>query len=136
MNAVPVVADQFLAEAYAGDARTTVYLGGALVASPRRALRWLRWQAERLANGLDPDPGNAWFPAAVLRPVPLFGADVPTELRAWAADDERQGNAVRRLAAGSEVEFVARDETGWYGVTARPLLIPASMQKSGALISA
>ncbi|MEU3652000.1 hypothetical protein AB0E67_03970 [Streptomyces sp. NPDC032161] len=124
-----------LAEVYAGDARTTFYLGGVLVASPRLALRWLRGQAERLANGLDPDPGTPWISRAALRAAPSSGPDAPAELRAWAADDEHQGEALHRLATGAEFEFIARDGACWYGLTARPLCIPDFTQKADTLIS-
>ncbi|MFF2325812.1 MULTISPECIES: hypothetical protein [unclassified Streptomyces] len=135
----PLPQGQLLAEVYAGDERATVCLGGTLVATPRLALRWLRGQAERLANGSDPDPDAApWIPPSVLRAVPLSVAgapdvlDAPTELRAWAADDRRQDEALQRLVAGAEFEFIARDETCWYGLTARPLLIPEFMPGAGA----
>ncbi|MFI9628732.1 hypothetical protein [Streptomyces sp. NPDC052042] len=127
---------QVLAETYAGDARTTVHLGGVLVASPRLALRWLRGQAERLANGLDPDPGTPWVPRTALRAVPASEPDAPAELRGWATDDECQGDALHRLASGGEFEFVVRDAVCWYGLTARPLLIPDFTREAGALISA
>ncbi|MFE7425970.1 MULTISPECIES: hypothetical protein [unclassified Streptomyces] len=124
-----------LAEVYAGDARTTVHLGGALVASPRLALRWLRGQAERLANGLDPDPGAPWIPRAALRAVPPAERDAPAELRAWAADDKCRGEALDRIASGGEFEFVVRDGACWYRLTARPLLIPDFTRKADALIN-
>ncbi|MFJ1673862.1 hypothetical protein ACIODT_02300 [Streptomyces sp. NPDC088251] len=63
-------------------------------------------------------------------------ADAPAELRAWASDDEHQDDALHRLATGAEFEFIARDETCWYGLTARPLLIPEFTPKTGSLISA
>ncbi|MEU9847461.1 hypothetical protein [Streptomyces sp. NPDC047985] len=138
----------FLAGTYAGDSRTTVQLGGALVGSPRLALRWLRGQAVRITNGLDPKPGTPWIPPYVLRPgqppllaptrppatVPAF--DAPTELRAWAADDERQTVALQHLAPGREFEFVARDEACWYGLTARPLVVTQPTPVPRALIAA
>ncbi|MFF4093388.1 hypothetical protein ACFYYY_05905 [Streptomyces sp. NPDC001834] len=127
---------QVLAEVYAGDARATVHLGGALVASPRLALRWLRNQAERLANGLDPDPGTPWIPRAALRAAPPSVPDVLAQLRVWAAGDECQGEALHRLASGGEFEFVVRDGACWYGLTARPFLIPDLTQRVDALIGA
>ncbi|MFJ1611751.1 hypothetical protein [Streptomyces sp. NPDC088249] len=136
MSANPCASqDQYLAEAYAGDDRTTVYLGGVLVATPRLALRWLRGQAERLASGLDPDPGALWIPRSVCERALRSAADAPAELRAWAVDDERQDEALQRLAMGAEFEFIAKDETTWYGLTARVLLIPEFTPKTDALIS-
>ncbi|MFF3733951.1 hypothetical protein ACFYXM_27510 [Streptomyces sp. NPDC002476] len=130
----------FLAAAQAGDGRTTVQLGRTVAATPRLALRWLRGQAVRIANGLDPEPGTPWIPPYVLRPAPAPlprtcactpypitpypAPDAPTDLRAWAADDELQAEALHRLATGTGISFVARDEVCWYGLTARPLLTP------------
>ncbi|MFJ1640791.1 hypothetical protein [Streptomyces sp. NPDC088256] len=136
MSTAPDVRYKFLTEVHAGDDRSTIYLGGTLAASPRLALRWLRGQADRLANGLDPDPGSPWIPPGALRPVSLADPHVPSELRAWANDDERQVDALHQLATGGVVEFVARDRTGWYGLAAYPLLIPEPMQASGVLTSA
>lgn len=127
---------QFLAEVHAGDGCTTVHLGGVLVASPRLALRWLRGQAERLANGLDPDPTTLWIPPHGLQPTPALASDAPTDLRGWAADDGRQAEALQRLATRAEFEFFARDETCWYGLTARPLLTAQPLLTARPLLTA
>ncbi|MFF3730289.1 hypothetical protein ACFYXM_08205 [Streptomyces sp. NPDC002476] len=120
-----------LVEAYAGDGRTALCLGGVPVASPRLALRWLRGQAERLADGLDLNPGTPWTPPYGLQRVPLSIPDAPAELRAWSVDDARQGEALHQLAAGAEFEFITRDEVGWYGLTARPLPVTEFMRTPG-----
>ncbi|MFH8472640.1 hypothetical protein [Streptomyces sp. NPDC018000] len=111
------------------------------MASPRLALRWLHGQAVRLANGLDPDQGTPWISPYVLRPVPSPVPDAPTALRARAADDQRQDEALQRLAAGIEFEFITGDGTCWYGLTARPLCVPVpeaaeSAAEAGAPIAA
>ena len=104
---------QFLAEAYAGDGRLAVHLGEALTTSPRLALRWLRGQVARFADGLDPAPDTPWIRPYVLRPVPALPPipDAPTELRTWAHDDTRQAEALQQLAAGHAFEFIAHDGT-------------------------
>lgn len=131
-----MASDEYVAEVYAGDAQKTVFLGGFIGASPRLILRWLRGQAHRIADGLDPAPDTTWIPARGLRRIAVPDWDAPTELRAWAADDGRQDHALQRLATGAEFEFIARDETCWYGLTARPLVIPEFTSRPGALTNA
>ncbi|MFI9627432.1 hypothetical protein [Streptomyces sp. NPDC052042] len=63
-------------------------------------------------------------------PIP----DAPAELRAWAADDVRQTEALHRLATGAEVSFVARDEACWYRLTASPLRLPQPAPQPGAAL--
>ncbi|MFE7467435.1 hypothetical protein ACFU6R_25485 [Streptomyces sp. NPDC057499] len=119
---------QFVVEVHAGDSLAGVYLGGALVTSPRLALRWLRDQAEDLAVRLAPVVADAAaVPLSALCPVLLSRADAPVLLRAWAADDDRQANAMQRLAEGVEFTFIARDSAGWYKLTAKRLYIPAAL---------
>ncbi|MEV6393968.1 hypothetical protein AB0M39_04170 [Streptomyces sp. NPDC051907] len=127
---------EYVAEVYAGDAATTVYLGGVVAPSRRLALRWLRGQALRCAGALDPDPYAAWIPPLALQPVTHAERDAPAELRAWADDNSHQDDALRQLAEGLAFQFVARDETGWYGLTARPLAVPAPTPFPGVLAHA
>ena len=47
---------EYLAETYGGDARSSVFLGGIITPTQRLALRWLRGQARRIADALDPYP--------------------------------------------------------------------------------
>jgi len=56
MPVAPLPDVHFRAEVYGGGAGVSVCLGGLDVQSPRRALRWLRRQAHRFADALDPDP--------------------------------------------------------------------------------
>ncbi|MFD4141590.1 hypothetical protein [Streptomyces sp. NPDC058572] len=119
----------YRAEVYGGDAETVVYLGGLDVRNPRRALRWLRQQAHRFADALDPDPFAEWVPPQALQPVMHAERNAPAELRFWAEDNEHQGDALRQLNAGRTFEFVADDDTCWYALTAHPLgvLAPAPL---------
>ncbi|WP_445402463.1 hypothetical protein ACSMX9_12850 [Streptomyces sp. LE64] len=101
--------------------------------SPRRVLRWLRRQALRIADGLDPDPSA--FPSAspaALRRDPAgrrFG-DVPTALRAWARDDGPWSAAHHRLAAGEPFHLVEVDHTGRYALTAWSVDVPTPVVPS------
>jgi hypothetical protein len=122
VNAAPTQARWYVAESHGGDATRSVRLGGVLVPTRRLALRWLRRQARRFADALDPDPGAPWVPARALYPVPGRGRrDVPAELRSWANSFREHDYALGRLADGLPYEFVARDATSWCGLVMRPL---------------
>ncbi|MFE2941355.1 hypothetical protein ACFXKG_20160 [Streptomyces sp. NPDC059255] len=88
-------------------------LGARRMYTPEGALSWLREQAHRVADGLDPDPYAAWLPAArpdsapgagVLVAVAPYVPDVPTALRNWCDDHRQEGGraaaARRRGTAG------------------------------------
>ncbi|MFJ4713099.1 hypothetical protein [Streptomyces sp. NPDC088785] len=122
MSEPPVL---FRAEVYAGDARTTTFLGGLDVRGPRRALRFLRRQAHRFADALDPSPFTEWVPAQALRPAAPTERDAPAELRRWAEDLAHQDAALRQLVAGGTFAFTARDDLCWYVLTAHGLRRPA-----------
>ncbi|TQK49780.1 hypothetical protein FBY35_0042 [Streptomyces sp. SLBN-118] len=111
----------YVAEVSGGDAVTTIYLGGYIAPSRRLALRWLRGQALRCANALDPDPYAEWIPPQALQPVMHTERNAPAELRFWADDNEHQDHAFQQLATGLPYEFLAHDETCWYALTARPV---------------
>ncbi|MFI7089132.1 hypothetical protein ACIBUR_36745 [Streptomyces anulatus] len=128
MNATPGQSTWYVAESHGGDAARSVRLGGILVPTRRLALRWLRRQARRFADALDPDPYDPWVPARALYPVGAAGLrDVPAELRSWAGSFREHDYALGRLADGLPYEFVARDTASWYGLVMRPLFpSPAS----------
>ncbi|MEW1667320.1 hypothetical protein [Streptomyces albidoflavus] len=125
-GACPATGVEYLAEVHGGAAASSVFLGGVVVPTRRLALRWLRRQAHRLADALDPDPHTTRLPAQALRPTPRTAEHAPAQLRFWAADPEYAEEAVDRLAAGYPYRFTAREGPAWYQLTARPLLIPAS----------
>ncbi|MFJ2115089.1 hypothetical protein ACIOEX_24870 [Streptomyces sp. NPDC087850] len=107
-----------------------VVLGTRQVVSPQRALRWLRAQARRIADGLDPDPCAVWVPRAALVPV-RTGApggpgvlDGPAALRWWTDDPGEQETARNRLASGTPYAFTTTDTTGRYTLTAVPMPVP------------
>ncbi|WSU10317.1 hypothetical protein OG245_22420 [Streptomyces sp. NBC_01116] len=116
----------YVAESHGGDAARSVRLGGILAPTRRLALRWLRRQARRFADALDPDPYAPWVPAHALYPVPAGGRrDAPAELRSWADSFREHDYALGRLADGLPYEFVARDAASWYGLVMRPLAVAA-----------
>ncbi|MBQ1106448.1 MULTISPECIES: hypothetical protein [Streptomyces] len=122
MNAAAAQVRWYVAESHGGDAARSVRLGGILAPTRRLALRWLRRQARRFADALDPDPYALWVPARALHPVPAGGRhDAPAELRSWAASFREHDYALTRLADGLPYEFVARDTASWYGLVMRPL---------------
>lgn len=122
MNAGPAQVRWYVAESHGGDAARSVRLGGILAPSRRLALRWLRRQARRFADALDPDPYAPWAPARALYPVPAGArCDAPAELRSWANSFREHDYALGRLADGLPYEFVARDAVAWYGLVMRPL---------------
>lgn len=98
-------------------------LGSVSAPSRRLALRWLRGQAHRIADGLDPNPDARWLSAApgALVPLPNMRTDVPTELRRWGADDQAHEDALAQLAAGEPVMFTVADYWGRYTLAIWPV---------------
>ncbi|MGW4375782.1 hypothetical protein ACWEJ7_19180 [Streptomyces albidoflavus] len=117
---------RYLAEAYGGDGARSLWLGGTVAPTRCLALRWLRGQALRVADGLDPDLDSAWAPPGTLWPAPHSDPDAPTQLRSWAANLRLQEAASRCLAGGVPYGFLARDASGWYRLYARPVRIPSA----------
>ncbi|MBQ0984103.1 hypothetical protein KBZ10_06105 [Streptomyces sp. F63] len=113
-----------------------VRLGGYAAPTRRLALRWLRAQAHRIADGLDPDPAEPWAAEGILRPVPERYADAPAALRRWAADDLRQQAAAVRLADGLPFRLTADDHTGRYSLLARPVAVTALPRVAAASAAA
>ncbi|MCI0383796.1 hypothetical protein [Streptomyces sp. CNQ085] len=108
-----------------GDGTVAVQLGACEAADRRRVLDWLREQARRIADGLDPDPFTArWAPGGALVPLPegpAGAADAPAELRRWYEDEERQRAASELLARGTPFHLAVADHTGTYVLSARPV---------------
>lgn len=119
-----------------------VRLGGETLRNRRLALLWLRGQAQRIADGLDPDPYDScgWLrrtrenDQTERRVIKATTApnlpDVPTALRAWCDDDARQDQAAAALAAGGPVLLTVADHTGTYYLSAWPVALAADV--SGA----
>ncbi|MEE1731025.1 hypothetical protein ACFV2I_03945 [Streptomyces microflavus] len=121
MNPTQAPPRWYVAESSAGDAARSVRLGCITAPTRRLALRWLRRQARRFADGLDPDPYASWVPGRALHPVTRAPRDAPAELRAWAGSLREHDYALLRLADGLPYEFVARDALAWYGLVVRPV---------------
>ncbi|MFI6699581.1 hypothetical protein ACIBJC_11500 [Streptomyces sp. NPDC050509] len=98
-----------------------VVLAARQAAGPDRALSFLRCQARRIADGLDPDPWSLWAPPGTLVPVGPPAPDVPTELRCWCDDFVAQEKAWNQLLAGTAFTFRAADHSGVYLLTAVPV---------------
>ncbi|MFF2850210.1 hypothetical protein ACFVT5_28305 [Streptomyces sp. NPDC058001] len=94
-------------------------LGTFQTISPVLALRWLRSQALRIADHLDPDPARApWAQPAPREP------DCPTELRVWAEDREEHRAARAYLKAGLPLSATFPDTGCTYTLRFRPLHRP------------
>ncbi|MEV7087649.1 hypothetical protein AB0O07_17395 [Streptomyces sp. NPDC093085] len=88
------------------------------------ALAFLRQQARRIANGLDPGPGAGWAPRGTLTPVWSPDPDVPTRLRLWCHTPQAQKAARERLLAGAEFRLSADDFSERYTLRALPVPVP------------
>jgi hypothetical protein len=106
---------------YGRGATVPYVLGTCRTISPKLALRWLRSQARRVANGLDPQPGPSAWEAAVSAPVWAAAPDVPAELREWCDDPAAQREARDRLRELLPVRVTVADEAnGRFTLSVRP----------------
>ncbi|MEV7424282.1 hypothetical protein [Streptomyces sp. NPDC091212] len=105
-----------------------VVLGARRTYTPEGTLQWLRGQAHRIADGLDPDPYTAWavHSGPVLVPVAAHVPHAPSALRAWGDDHGQQDAARRRLVCGDRLTVSTADGSGRYTLTAVPTAFPDS----------
>ncbi len=109
-------------------------LRGYLAPSPRLAVRWMREQASRVADLVDPSPLASWLhseeepnvdPVAgtrpLLHPVSCDVPDGPQLLRRWHADWRSQEEVMEQLADGGLVRFAADVGAAVVVFSARPL---------------
>ena len=82
------------------------------------ALWWLRDRANWIAERLDPQPEEQYFPPNSLVPVTATVPDVPGLLRAWSMDQYQQELVADELAAGRLVRIATYDETTEYELLA------------------
>ncbi|WP_405671371.1 hypothetical protein [Streptomyces sp. NBC_01530] len=89
--------------------------------SPVLVLRWLRGEALRIAERLDPDPAHSrWFPARTeCEAAPVH--DAPTELRTWAADPEEEREARGHIKGGHPLFVTASDADCTYTLSVWPV---------------
>ena len=92
--------------------------------SPKLALRWLRGQAARIANGLDPDPEQATWAESWMR-VDSPAPDCPTALRTWIGDLGEQQAARAQLADGAPLSVVVADGECRFTLIIWPVAVPA-----------
>lgn len=108
------------------------FLGGHRASAPHLAVRWLRAQAARLAEALDPRPEDGVFPVACLERAGPGHPDPGALLRTWMEDFRYQGMQLQALAAGSHISVSVEvpDRTiGFpeadvcYALSARPIAV-------------
>ncbi|MFE3072140.1 hypothetical protein [Streptomyces sp. NPDC059247] len=114
-----VVQPAYVAEVYAvgpvaGTWLPTTYsLGRFETISPKLVLRWLRGEALRLADRLDPDPARVkWLPPRTYR-MASPGPNCAEELRSWSGSNDAEGHARETLRARQpfRAEFADQDCT-------------------------
>ncbi|MFJ6568688.1 hypothetical protein ACIQNU_14785 [Streptomyces sp. NPDC091292] len=95
--------------------------------SPILAIRWLRSQALRIADRLDPDPNRSpWVTPAMRQPTTPPEPDSPTHLRTWAHNPTRQQAARLRIKAGHPLLILIPDTDCSYTLTVQPPHHPKS----------
>lgn len=111
-------------EVYGTGETAACVLGTFSTISPKLALRWLRGEAEHIADRLDPDPErSAWVkPWMRVDPVPL--PDCPAELRFWADAPEGHQAARDQLRDGAPLSVVVPDNGCRYTLTIWPVTVP------------
>ncbi|MEU8503462.1 hypothetical protein AB0C40_01790 [Streptomyces brevispora] len=107
----------YAAEITVTNGQRAVSLGEVVVGNRRLALRWLRRQALRLAEGLGFPSGSACSGGMDVRSAVLQGSGVLNGLRAWAEDQEQQDEAMARLEAGYLDAFTVVDPVAGLLVT-------------------
>jgi hypothetical protein len=114
------------------DAEGEWMLGGHRSATPGQALRWLRGQARRLADALDPIPGRGPFPAGSLRQLGPGAPNPGRIFREWAADLPFQRLQLAALANGRHISVNAGgpdrvsgrgDANVYYSLSCRPIAL-------------
>ncbi|MDB1086289.1 hypothetical protein PJ985_01715 [Streptomyces sp. ACA25] len=107
-------------------------LGGYGAATPSLALRWLRGQARRLSDALDPLPGHGPFPVRSLRPVAPNAPNPGRVFREWLVDLRYQETQLSALLDGRHISVNAGgpDRVGgtcdadvYYSLSCRPIAL-------------
>jgi hypothetical protein len=95
-------------------------LAGYRAPDARLARLWLRWQTQRLADLIDPDPGAPWLTGLALHRVERPD-DPATALRHWPSDAREYARLQRAAAEGSAYQFSVTDDSLRFTLTNRPL---------------
>ncbi|WP_340558593.1 hypothetical protein [Streptomyces sp. GSL17-111] len=104
-----------------GTGTSAPYILGAFhTLSPVLALRWLRAQALRIADRLDPDPHRTAWVRPFMRMPTVPAPDAPTLLRAWAAASAGRGPAREHLKAGRPLSATFPDADCTYTLSIHP----------------
>ncbi|MFJ6724605.1 hypothetical protein ACIQPQ_06755 [Streptomyces sp. NPDC091281] len=85
--------------------------------SPVLAIRWLRGEALRIADRLDPDPSHSPW----LKRTPTPEPDAPTTLRTWANDPTTERRARDHLKNGHPLHVTAPDPDCTYTLSVWPV---------------
>lgn len=100
-------------------------LGTFQTISPVLALRWLRGEALRVADRLDPDPNRSTWVRPAMRQAAVPAPDCPTELRGWADDPAEQRAARTRVKDGDPLFVVVPDVDCTYTLSVWPIRLPS-----------
>ncbi|GAA4782487.1 hypothetical protein GCM10023329_35620 [Streptomyces sanyensis] len=100
-------------------------LGTTQSISPVLALRWLRGEALRIADRLDPDPLRSMWVQPAIRAATVPVPDCPAELRAWATDPDRQREAREHIKDGHPLFITVPDADCTYTLSVWPVRLPA-----------
>lgn len=113
-----------------GTGETLQYvLGTFQTFSPVLVIRWLRGEAVRIADRLDPDPGRSpWFPTPTgCEAAPVH--DAPTELRMWATRSEGEREAREHIKGGHPLFVTATDPDCTYVLSVWPVRLSAESDR-------
>jgi hypothetical protein len=131
----PRLADGYWCDvvAWPGDLSREIYLGGYWAKTPRLAVRWLRGQATRLTNALDPQPGVGWTrhgADGVLRRLPDVlpegWPDPSHALRSWEEAEHAHEQTMASLLEERPFYLTTVDDSAYYLLSARPLVAAAA----------
>lgn len=109
-----------------GTRETAQYVLGTFQSfSPVLVIRWLRGEARRIADRLDPDPFRSpWIPIPTSCEAQP-DQDAPTELRTWATSPEEEHDAREHIKGGHPLFVTATDPDCTYTLSVWPVRMSA-----------